>query len=136
RWAHIRLGSRRGLTGRCGAIMTDASVSLVRGGINGAVEHAAVDVESAAGRAAALITAEVRSVLEVTVAQGELIRSGANQDAAATTRDAHDAAHRVRDEIDTSVAALARLLTTVRTERDQLAAELNAVSSNGAVITL
>jgi hypothetical protein len=79
----------------------------------------------AADRAGAIVTDHVRSIIDAAQSRANEIEQNARQDAEETRRQAHASAVRLLERVDAMESQLGELVTGLRREADQLAADLD-----------
>jgi cell division septum initiation protein DivIVA len=99
----------------------NARQRLVRSGRDG--QHDLVQVGTAADRAGAMVTEQVRSIIEAAESRAEEIRRNAERDAEQMRNEAVEAAHRILDRLDAIEGPLGDLVTSLRREADSLTSE-------------
>jgi F0F1-type ATP synthase membrane subunit b/b' len=82
-----------------------------------------VQAGSAADRAGAMVTEQVRSIIEAAEKRAEEIRTSAERDAEEMRTEAVAAAHRILDRLDAIETPLGDLVTSLRHEADNLTAD-------------
>jgi hypothetical protein len=78
---------------------------------------------TAADRAGAMVTEQVRSIIEAAEHNAEEIRRSAERDAEQMRKDAVAAAHRILDRLDAIEGPLGELVASLRREADSLTPE-------------
>lgn len=78
---------------------------------------------TAADRAGAMVTEQVRSIIEAAEHNAEEIRRNAERDADEMRKEAVEAAHRILDRLDAIEGPLGELVTSLRREADGLTAD-------------
>lgn len=99
----------------------NARQRLVRSNRDGAQELA--HIGTAADRAGAMVTEQVRSIIEAAEKRAEDIRKSAERDAEEMRKEAVAAAHRILDRLDAIEGPLGELVTSLRREADNLTAD-------------
>ena len=79
----------------------------------------------AADRAGAIVTDHVRSIIDAAESRANEIHQNAQKEAESTRRQAHASATRLLERIDAVEGQLGDLVTSLRREADQLAADLD-----------
>jgi vacuolar-type H+-ATPase subunit E/Vma4 len=79
----------------------------------------------AADRAGAIVTEHVRSIVDAAESRASEIEQNAHKEAEATRRQAHASATRLLERIDAMEGQLGDLVSSLRREADQLAADLD-----------
>ena len=79
----------------------------------------------AADRAGAIVTDHVRSIIDAAESRAKEIEQNAKQEAEGTRRQAHASATRLLERIDAMEGQLGDLVSSLRREADQLAADLD-----------
>jgi cell division septum initiation protein DivIVA len=79
----------------------------------------------AADRAGAIVTDHVRSIIDAAESRANEIEQNARKEAESTRRQAHASATRLLERIDAMEGQLGDLVTSLRREADQLAADLD-----------
>jgi hypothetical protein len=82
-----------------------------------------VQMGTAADRAGAMVTEQVRSIIEAAEHNAEEIRRNAERDADEMRKEAVEAAHRILDRLDAIEGPLGELVTSLRREADGLTAD-------------
>jgi hypothetical protein len=78
---------------------------------------------TAADRAGAMVTEQVRSIIEAAEHNAEEIRRNAERDAEQMRKEAVEAAHRILDRLDAIEGPLGELVSGLRHEADSLTSE-------------
>jgi cell division septum initiation protein DivIVA len=99
----------------------NARQRLVRSNSDGAQDLA--QIGTAADRAGAMVTEQVRSIIEAAEKRAEEIRSSAERDADEMRKEAVAAAHRILDRLDAIEGPLGDLVTSLRREADKLTSD-------------
>jgi cell division septum initiation protein DivIVA len=99
----------------------DARQRLVPSGEDGRQDL--VQMGTAADRAGAMVTEQVRSIIENAERNAEEIRRNAERDAEQMRADAVEAAHRILDRLDAIEGPLADLVSGLRREADSLTSD-------------
>jgi hypothetical protein len=94
---------------------------LVRSGRDGRQELA--HIGTAADRAGAMVTEQVRSIIEAAENRAVEIRRTAERDADQMRQEAVEAAHRILDRLDAIEGPLGELVTSLRREADTLTSD-------------
>ena len=89
-----------------------------------------VQTVEAADRAGAIVTEQVRSIIEAAEASAEETRRSAQDDAASVRQQATAAAHRVLERIDALEGSLGDLVAGLRREADNLTADVDRRTSD------
>jgi hypothetical protein len=79
----------------------------------------------AADRAGAVVTEHLRSVIDAAQSRANEIEQSARQEAEQTRRQAHASAIRMLERVDAMENQLGELVSSLRREADQLAADLD-----------
>ena len=79
----------------------------------------------AADRAGAIVTEQVRSIIDAAEASAEEVRRNAHRDAEAILQESKDSANRVLERLNSVEGPLADLVGALRGEADSLSAELD-----------
>lgn len=87
-------------------------------------------VLEAADRAGAIVTEQVRSIMEAAEANAEEVHASALEDAAAVRRHASDAARRVLERIDAIEGQLGELVANLRREAESVIADFESGGAN------
>ena len=85
----------------------------------------AAQVAEAADRAGAIVTEQIRVIMEQAEANAEQIRRAGEHDAEVITQRAAEAASRMLDQINAIDGPLSALAASLQREAESLAAELN-----------
>jgi hypothetical protein len=99
----------------------NARQGLVRSSRDGAQDL--VEIGPAADRAGAMVTEQVRSIIEAAEKRAEDIRSSAERDSDEMRKEAVAAAHRILDRLDAIEGPLGELVTSLRREADKLTSD-------------
>jgi hypothetical protein len=99
----------------------NARQRLVRSSRDGAEDLA--QIGTAADRAGAMVTEQVRSIIEAAEKRAEEIRSSAERDSDEMRTEAVAAAHRILDRLDAIEGPLGELVTSLRREADKLTSD-------------
>jgi cell division septum initiation protein DivIVA len=100
----------------------EASLLLNR---EGASRKDLVQAVEAADRAGAIVTEQVRSIIEAAESSAEEMRRNAQRDAHAIRQEASEAANRVLERLDAIEGPLGDLVAGLRRETDALNAEVD-----------
>lgn len=84
-----------------------------------------IQAVEAADRAGAIVTDHVRSIVDATQARADEIEENARREAEEIRRHAHGSATRLLERVDAMEGQLGSLVSSLRREADQLAADLN-----------
>lgn len=99
----------------------NARQRLVHGGEDGRQDL--VQIGTAADRAGAMVTEQVRSIIETAERNAEELRRNAERDAEQMRADAVEAAHRILDRLDAIEGPLGDLVAGLRREADSLTSD-------------
>jgi vacuolar-type H+-ATPase subunit E/Vma4 len=99
----------------------NARQRLVRTNNDGS--HDLAQIGTAADRAGAMVTEQVRSIIEAAESRAEEIRRSAERDAEEMRKEAVAAAHRILDRLDAIESPLGELVTSLRREADNLTSD-------------
>lgn len=99
----------------------NARQRLVRSSREGAEDLA--QIGTAPDRAGAMVTEQVRSIIEAAEKRAEEIRSSAERDSDEMRKEAVAAAHRILDRLDAIEGPLGELVTSLRREADKLTSD-------------